>query len=420
MDEAGGLFCCVVDRAFGVNAWSMHYLGGNGVGADLDPAPFVRSICTLNNQGLPTTLIEGADVLWLSTGRSIDGSFLNHVEYIDAAAADENDFVDYKLPASIAERGAIFTFNLNSFAGTGQADYFFFTAPNRTYAVWIDKDNNGTAPTGAIYTSAGTKIEVDIATGDTISGVAEKVRIALAANTTFATTDGIVASRPGSDQRLTITLPSYVGPNNSVNNAGDSGAGSITLFDTYAIESSTSPFESAYVREPREPRSITVASTAVSGLNWLKGETVEVIADGLHVGSKTVSADGTFTLSTSATTVIVGFKYKSRIKTLAVEAGSQIGSALGSIERVDQAKVHFYRSANASIGSTEQDAADNLDEIPFRSASLASATPTPLYTGYKVIDIANDYERGAQVVVETQGPLAMTITHLALRGQTYD
>ncbi len=72
------------------------------------------------------------------------------------------------------------------------------------------------------------------------------------------------------------------------------------------------------------------------------------------------------------------------------------------------------------MGSVEQDDASNLDEQTFRPANIASSLPIPLYSGYKVIELDTDYEREQQVVVETQGPLGMTITHISLRGQTYD
>lgn len=417
MDEAGGLFSCVIDRMFNANAWSMHFLGGNGPGGDTNPAPFVRSMCAIENTGHPTAITTGRDVLWLSTGRTVNSAFENYVEYIDHGSDDEDDYLDFRLASSVAAVTQIFTANFASFASSGQGDYFFFQAPARTYAVWLDKDANGTAPTGAVYVSAAIQIKASITSGMTDAQVANAVNTALGANATFAS-DGLTASRPNTDDNVAIVFPAYIAPSTSVHNTGDTGDGSITLRTTYAGEGGNEP--SVYVREPGEAISQTVAGTAVSGLTHLKNEVVDVVADGIYVGQKTVSATGTFTLSIAATQIEVGYPYKSKIKTLPIEAGSQIGSAFGSLQRIDQARVHFYRTANASFASAENYENDVLEEILFRPAATPSDEATPLFTGYKVLDFSHDYERGAQLIVETDGPLAMTITHVTLRGQTYD
>lgn len=264
LDEDGGLYSCVIDRMYDIQAWSMHYLGGNGTDDDTDPVPFIKTICPVNNTGFTASVNTGHDILWLMTTRSIANSSVNYIEYIDRAAEDQDDYMDCKITLSQA------------------------------------------------------------------------------------------------------------------------------------------------------------SSTTVTGLEHLASETVSVVADGLYVGEKAVTAGGVVTLSVAATAIKAGFKYKSRLKTLPIDAGSQIGSALGSIGRIDQARIGFYRTANASVGSVEQDDDSNLDEVLFRPVTTPTNQAIPLFTGYKVLDIAHDYEREQQIVIETQGPLAMTVTHITLRGQTYD
>jgi hypothetical protein len=412
LDAEGGLFVCVIDRQYGMSSWSAAFLGGNGTGDDEDPAPFVRAICPLLNTSLPTTIRTGQDAMFISTSRSINNATANSIEYIDGSNIAEDEFYDYKLAEAVTTVPGAFTTQFVSFASSTQAESVYFTRNGVTYSLWVSKDGDNTVPTAATYVAAAQKIRLNIATGDTADNVRTKAKAALEANATFAAS-GITLTNSANTGILIFTNGTYIESGFSAGSHNPSGGG----VGNYTVV--TSGGEAV---TPVEGRSLTVAGTAVSGLTWLKGETVSVIADGVYVGEKTVSSTGTFTLSVAATAIKVGFKYKSRIKTLPVEGGSQIGSALGSLQRIDQAKIHFYRSGNASAGSAEQDDDDNLDSLDaeFRPASIASATPTPLYTGYKVVDLSHDYERAGQLVVETEGPLAMTITHIVLRGQTYD
>lgn len=44
-----------------------------------------------------------------------------------------------------------------------QADYFSFSQPDgQKFAIWLDVDADGTAPSGAVYTAADNKIEIDV------------------------------------------------------------------------------------------------------------------------------------------------------------------------------------------------------------------------------------------------------------------
>jgi len=82
----------------------------------------------------------------------------------------------------LADAGAyeVATFAFSNFAGTAQADYFHLTNKTGTkFAIWLDKDANGTAPSGAVYTAAGQKIKAGIATGDTGIAIAAKVKTAI-------------------------------------------------------------------------------------------------------------------------------------------------------------------------------------------------------------------------------------------------
>lgn len=68
-----------------------------------------------------------------------------------------------------------------------QGDYLHATGQDgSTYAVWLDKDAAGTAPSGALYTAATNKIVVSIVTGGTAAANAALFRAAVVANAAWA------------------------------------------------------------------------------------------------------------------------------------------------------------------------------------------------------------------------------------------
>ena len=69
------------------------------------------------------------------------------------------------------------------------------------------------------------------------------------------------------------------------------------------------------------------ATTTISGLHHLIGQSVTILADGSTHPNKTVSATGTITLDRSSTKVQIGLNYNSTLQTMRLEAGSQDGTA---------------------------------------------------------------------------------------------
>lgn len=152
-----------------------------------------------------------------------------------------------------------------------------------------------------------------------------------------------------------------------------------------------------------------------SGLDHLEGETVSVLADGKYIGDYSV-VSGDITLPKEYTAVIAGLKYKSRLVTMYAEAGGNIGSAQGLTKRIDQAVIRFFRTAAAKYGRKD---ATQLDAIDFSSGSI-SGDPIPLVTDDKKLIFPAGYDRKGQIAVESDVPLPMSVTAVALRGITYD
>jgi hypothetical protein len=157
------------------------------------------------------------------------------------------------------------------------------------------------------------------------------------------------------------------------------------------------------------------ATTTLTGLDHLEGETVSILADGAVHPDKVVSS-GSITLDYSASKVHVGLSYTSDLETLDLEGGSVEGTAQGKIKRIHSCAVRFIDTVGGYIGAD----ASNLDEIIFRSASDPVGEPTPLYDGIKDVAFPGGWETERRVLIRQTDPLPMTVLSIMPRFRTED
>ena len=157
------------------------------------------------------------------------------------------------------------------------------------------------------------------------------------------------------------------------------------------------------------------AKTVISDLHHLEGEIVQILVDGATHPDRTVT-NGKITLERSGNIVHVGQHYDSTIKTLRMEAGAADGVAQGKIMRIHAVTVRFTDTVGASLGPDISD----LDRITFRDSSMSMDQAVPLFTGDKEIAFPSGYDNNAQIVVQQDQPLPMTITAIMRRSNTFD
>ena len=118
-----------------------------------------------------------------------------------------------------------------AFASAAQADYLHLTARDgTTFAVWLDKDAAGTAPTGALYTAATHKIEVDIVTGDTAAQVTTKVHAVISVHAQLIARFTVgAAGAPTNDDIVLTQLSTGAVADPAPKSENDGGAGSIAV-----------------------------------------------------------------------------------------------------------------------------------------------------------------------------------------------
>jgi hypothetical protein len=157
------------------------------------------------------------------------------------------------------------------------------------------------------------------------------------------------------------------------------------------------------------------ATTTVSSLNHLEGETVAILADGATHADKVVT-DGKITLDRSASKVHIGYNYTSTIETLRLEAGADDGVAQGKIKRIHGVTARFFNTVGAELGPDTS----NLDRLPFRDSSMNMDKAVPLFNGDKEIYFPSGYENDARVIVRQSQPLPMTVLAIMRRSNTFD
>jgi len=97
----------------------------------------------------------------------------------------------------------------------------------------------------------------------------------------------------------------------------------------------------------------SVVSTSIDCLDYLEGETVSYLADGVKysgtVTSGVLDISANFP-STLPSVLYIGVGYQSRVKMLPAEGGQQ-GSAQGKTKRIDRFSVRVYNTQNVYFGS---------------------------------------------------------------------
>lgn len=144
----------------------------------------------------------------------------------------------------------------------------------------------------------------------------------------------------------------------------------------------------------------------VTGLTWLEGETVAILADGNALPQQKVEG-GKVTLSEKHgySVVHVGLPIDAVIKTLPIEFQMQDGSSISRKKRIGNLSVLFKNTRGGLYGLSEE----KLDEIKWRDTE-AYGQSTKLFTGKKKIVLpAAGWDETQQLIIKQDAPLPMTV-----------
>lgn len=160
---------------------------------------------------------------------------------------------------------------------------------------------------------------------------------------------------------------------------------------------------------------IGAPTTTISGLGYLEGKTVQILADGATHPDRLVNF-GAINLQLPASVVHVGIGYDSVLQTNRIEAGAGDGTAQGKTKRIQKCVFRFMDTLGAQVGPDE----NTLDEIEFRNPNDPMNQPPPIFTGDKLMEWPDGYNFDGYIMVVQDQPLPMTVVAIMPQVHTFD
>lgn len=146
-----------------------------------------------------------------------------------------------------------------------------------------------------------------------------------------------------------------------------------------------------------------VATTTLTGLDHLEGETVVALANGTVIEDLVVSG-GSVTLSETTTLAHVGLPYISDLETLNINFSDDQGTSQGRRKVIPSITVRFQETRALWAGPDSS----HLVEIPFRTNAM-DESPIPLYTGDKQVKLKAGYDTNGRLLLRNIDPVPVTI-----------
>lgn len=151
------------------------------------------------------------------------------------------------------------------------------------------------------------------------------------------------------------------------------------------------------------------ATTTISGLTWLEGKTVSILADGA-VHPQRVVTGGAITLDNEASKVHIGLPITADLRTLPVAIGLQDGSfGQGRFKNVNKCWLRVFRSSGIFVGPDT----DNLVEAKQRTTENYGTAPALKSEEINIMTTPAWADSG-QVSVRQSDPLPLTIVSMTL------
>lgn len=146
----------------------------------------------------------------------------------------------------------------------------------------------------------------------------------------------------------------------------------------------------------------------ITGLNWLEGKTVSILADGA-VHPRRVVVDGAITLDNPASVVHVGLPITADAQTLPLVAQIDTGYGQGRVKNVNKVWMRVVRSSGIFAGPS----VDRLVQFKQRTTEPYGTPPT-LRSDEIEIDVRPDWGNDASIIVRQSDPLPITITSMTM------
>jgi hypothetical protein len=238
------------------------------------------------------------------------------------------------------------------------------------------------------------------------------------ANTTATTVTVSGGTTWGPSESLTLTASTAIFSYPGTADVGDAiiltGADGLKYRLTITGTTSTTVAQARVDRTlPADLRSVakqaySFARNTISGLSYIEGKTVSILADGA-VHPQLVVTSGSITLERAASKIQIGLPYDSDLQTLPMALQVDGGFGQGRFKNVNKAWLRVFQSSGIFIGPTE----DALTESKQRT-SEPYGSPPALKSQEILVVITPTWADSGQIYVRQQDPLPLTIVGMTL------
>ena len=146
------------------------------------------------------------------------------------------------------------------------------------------------------------------------------------------------------------------------------------------------------------------AATTISGLDYLEGQTVWVLANGARHPDRVVSG-GQIELQRPYTKVQVGLPCEGVLELMDMEGGSGNGTAQGKTKRANAMVIRVDHSLGGSAGRS----LDTLKEMKYRNTTVPMGSAPPAFTGDIEMEWDGDYEKSMPIIIKKDRPMPLTV-----------
>jgi len=148
-------------------------------------------------------------------------------------------------------------------------------------------------------------------------------------------------------------------------------------------------------------------ATTISGLSWLNGETVSILADGAVVPPQVV-ANGQIHLPKAAKVVHMGLPITAQMVTLPMTFDLDDGSGgSGRVKNINQIWLRVQRSGGFEAGALGAQA------VTYKPRSQEpTGTPPPLITDNLPLTLHGLFQEGGQLILQSHEPLPFSVVSL--------
>jgi len=156
------------------------------------------------------------------------------------------------------------------------------------------------------------------------------------------------------------------------------------------------------------------ATTTITGLDHLEGETVSILGDGADYGDMVVS-DGSVTLPIAVSKASVGLPFRYKLKPMRLDTSDRRGASHGMIKKIGRLFISFIKTLMAKQGIAER-----LYDIDWRTEENYDSPPE-LFTGERTVDnFDGGYSADDPILITGERPFPCTVRSIVVDTDTTD